>query len=155
MVHARLNADSSCEVADPDTGVVRWPTVEAWADAWIGEWLENESGPASAFLDALTDGARPGVVGVLISLANRADGDPEILSWIGAGPLEDLVSHSGHGEDVIDEIERAAYDEPELRRAVGGVWLGAAVSAPVRERLVRLGARDLSAGVRPEDLRRR
>jgi hypothetical protein len=155
MTDARVLPDGGCELVSSDEAVVSWTSPDEWADAWITEWLRDRRGPASEFVAVLTRTAAPGVVDVLTALARRAGGDPEILGWIGAGPLEDLVSHSGHGADVIDEVARVAHEDPALHRALAHVWLGDQVPEPARTRLTQLGARHLTTGVQPDDVRPR
>jgi hypothetical protein len=145
---ALLNGDGSCEVYDALDEVVSgsWPSVRAWADAWFAEQRANRFGPACEFIHALTDKAPSGAVDVLVTLADATEGDEELLSWIGAGPLEDLVSHSGNGRAVLDDVERAARQQPMFRKALWRVWLGSSdVPERVRHRLAELGARDFVA----------
>jgi hypothetical protein len=144
-VSARLSSDGTCELVDLDGGTTVWPTVEAWAQAWLDEWRRDQHGPASEFIDGMTDDAVDGVVLVLAALAERAAPVRNELEWVGAGPLEDLLSHSGHGAAVLAEVERTAQRHPSFQDALGAVWLGSEVDAEVRSRLGALGARDLTA----------
>ncbi|HEY5455242.1 MAG TPA: hypothetical protein VIJ96_07220 [Acidothermaceae bacterium] len=64
---------------------------------------------------------------------------------IGAGALEDLVSHSGNRLRVLDEVDTAARQNPAFRQALTGVWLGSDLPDPVRTRLAPYGARDFVA----------
>lgn len=93
----------------------------------------------------LTDRAADGVVAALAVLAQRATYVPGEVDWVGAGPLEDLLSHSGNGAAVIDEVEQMAEQDEAFRAALRHVWLGDHVDPEVRRRLVPLGARDLTA----------
>lgn len=56
------------------------------------------------------------------ALIDTAESDNDI-AMVGAGPLEDLMSHSGHGLKLIDDVERRARQQPRFRNAVGGMWL--------------------------------
>lgn len=114
-----------------------------WAADWFAEWRSGERGEACEFIQAACDDAIPGVVDALIVLADAAEGDAELLGWVGAGPVEDLVSHSGNGARVLPEVDRAARQSPAFRAALRNVWLGADVSEPVKSRLVEFGARVL------------
>jgi hypothetical protein len=66
-----------------------------------------------------------------------------LLGWVGAGPLEDLVSHSGNGLRVLAEVDQAARQSVAFGAALRNVWLGTDVAALVRLRLAELGARTL------------
>jgi hypothetical protein len=143
---ARLNSDGSCEFYDSVDEVIegRWGSVAEWALAWFDEWGRETHGPACEFALALTNEAPPGVVDVLVTLAEAANGDTNLLAWIGAGPLEDLVSHYGNGLAVLDDVETAARRSPPFRRALTGVWLSD-VPDEVRTRLTPFGPRDFVA----------
>ena len=84
-----------------------WASVAVWAGEWLTEWRANEHGDACDFIGTACDDAVAGVVDALVVLAETADGDEE-LAWVGAGPLEDLVSHSGNGTRVLADVDRAA-----------------------------------------------
>lgn len=143
---AVIRPDGSCSFSDPDEDAsADWATLADWAVAWIAEWRNGEHGPAGEFIHAACDDAVPGVVDALVVLAETADGDAEVLGWAGAGPLEDLVSHSGNGLQVLDAVDIAARQNPAFRRALTGVWLGFDLPDPVRTRLAPYGARDLVA----------
>ena len=85
-----------------------------------------------------------GVVEILALLADQAAASPDELDWVGAGPLEDLLSHSGNGAAVLDEVERVARGRPAFAEALSAVWLGIGVEPAARSRLVPVGACDLS-----------
>lgn len=136
--------DGSCRLTDALERTERtWASVSAWASDWFSEWRAGEHGEASDFLDAACDDAVPGVVDALVVLAEAAeaaDGDAELIGWVGAGPLEDLVYHSGNGLRVLDEVERAARQSPAFHDALRRVALGDDVPQPVATRLGGLGA---------------
>jgi hypothetical protein len=141
---ASFLADGSCRFRDAFEGTERtWPTVAAWASEWLSEKQAGEYEGASEFLEAACDDAVPGVVHALVVLAEQAasaDGGADLIGWVGAGPLEDLVSHSGNGLRVLDEVERAARQHAAFRAALSRVLLGADVPQPVMTRLAQLGA---------------
>jgi hypothetical protein len=142
---ASFGADGSCRLTNDVLGTeAAWTSVEEWAAAWFAEWRGNEHGAACDFIDAAGDDAVPGVVEALVVLAESAGGDEQVLSWIGAGPLENLVSHSGNGLLVLADVDRAARQNIAFRAALRTVWLGSDVPEPVRVRLTELGATDLS-----------
>jgi hypothetical protein len=138
---ASFGPDGSCHLIYPIEGTeVRWPSVAAWASDWISEWRTGEYGEANDFIHEACDDAVPGVVDALVVLAEAVDGDADVLGLVGAGPLEDLVSHSGNGLRVLDEVDRAAQHHPALRAALRAVVLGEDVPQPVLTRLAELTA---------------
>ncbi|WP_138759968.1 DUF6869 domain-containing protein [Modestobacter altitudinis] len=78
------------------------------------------------------------MVDALVVLAEAADGDADVIGLVGAGPLEDLVSHSGNGLRILDEVDRAARHHPAFRAALRTVVLGEDVPQPVLTRLAEL-----------------
>jgi hypothetical protein len=139
--------DGSCGVADVVEGTeVSWPSVAAWAADWFSEWRAGEHGGACVFIQVACVDAVQGVVDALTVLAETAGGDAELLGWVGAGPLEDLVSHSGNGLGVLAEVDRAARQNSAFRTALANVWLGADAPLAVRSRLAELGAQVLTQG---------
>ncbi len=46
--------------------------------------------------------------------------NPKSLSYVAAGPLEDLLTK--HGSAVIDRVEIAARRDPKFRLALSDVW---------------------------------
>lgn len=139
-----FGTDGSCRLTDAVMGIESsWATVEQWAVALLDEWRTEKYGEANDFIDAACHQAVPGVVGALIVLAETADGDADLLGFLGAGPLEDLVSHSGNGPRVLSDVDRAARQSPAFRAALRNVWLGPDVPEAVLTRLGELGARVL------------
>ncbi|MGD0020060.1 MAG: DUF6869 domain-containing protein [Candidatus Limnocylindrales bacterium] len=59
----------------------------------------------------------------------------EILAYLGAGPLEDILAE--HGFETIEAIEQEARDSQQFRRALAGVWPGR-LPAPIWTRVVAL-----------------
>lgn len=132
---------------DPPTMVI-WDSLVDLAKAY---WAEHpgepggDYGPAREMVDDLLEAGHAGSVDLLSALASTA-GDDDALGFLGAGPVEGLMSHSGHGELFIDELERATASNERLATAIRSVWLGDAVTKEVRRRLVGLGAIDLERG---------
>lgn len=147
LIEARVREDGSCELYDLQdrTSVAEWSSVAEWAQAWINEWRTEDFDVASEFAHAVTEEGGPHAIEVLLTLARATDGDVGDLGLVGAGPLEDLISHEGHGLRLLDEIETAARREPLFARAMTSVWLAADVPETVRRRLAIFGARDFVA----------
>ncbi len=143
---ASLESDGTCKLFDwiEESYTASWPSLAAWATAMIDEWSSGEWGPAHEFVSAVTDEPAPWAVDALVVLAEAAveSGD---LPNVGAGPLEDLVSHRGRGAMVLAAVEAAARRSPAFRDAVSCLWLSDAVPVHVRHRLAELGARDFVA----------
>jgi hypothetical protein len=55
---------------------------------------------------------------VILALVQRARSD-EDLEWVGARPLETLLSH--HGPSILDRLESETGANPKLRKALSGV----------------------------------
>jgi len=141
---ASFRPDGSCRLTDAvERTELSWASVDGWAADWFAEWRSGEHGQACDFIQAACDDAVPGVVDALIVLAEAAGGDADLLSWVGAGPLEDLVLHSENGLRALPDVDRAARQNSAFRTALGNVWLRADVPEPVRTRLAELGARVL------------
>ena len=139
-----FNSDRSCALIDEIDGTqVAWATVEKWAADWFAELDAKRWGAAHDFIHLACSNAVAGVVDALVVLAEVADGHRVRLGSVGAGPLEDLVSHSGIGLQVLPEVERAARQSAAFRVALGSVWVSLDVPGPVRERLAELGATKL------------
>jgi hypothetical protein len=97
-------------------------------------------GPAQEFVAEFTEVGDPVAVEVIQSLVDAAPTDVE-LDFVGAGPLEDLLSHNGHGLTFVDQVERRARRDPRFRAAVAGLWLSKDVPESVRSRLAALGVK--------------
>jgi hypothetical protein len=59
--------------------------------------------------------------------------DEDLLAYVAAGPLEDLLARHPHA--FIDRIERLATSDAHFRRAVSGVWGWNSIPSDVRARL--------------------
>jgi hypothetical protein len=46
--------------------------------------------------------------------------DPDVLAFIGAGPLEDILAHAG--DQFIDSIEAEARTQPRFRSVLACAW---------------------------------
>jgi hypothetical protein len=116
----------------------RWPSISALAQEW---WVEEPFRhldpqpelPAHGCVDDMLHDSHPECVALLVALVERAP-DDDALASLGAGPLEDLISHYRHGPRWLDAVEAAARRDPRFATAVRGMWLGADVSIEVRRR---------------------
>ena len=138
--------DGSCEFTDYDGRIAWWPDAEAVAQAWLEEWRREAFGSACDFINAMTHEAAQGVLDLLQVFAECAATGPDSqkVGWVGAGPLEDLLSHPGSGTAVVDEVERKARSHIAFSLALRNVWLGKEVDPAIKSRLVALGARDVT-----------
>ena len=59
--------------------------------------------------------------------------DDDMLAFVGAGPLEDLLVHHPHA--FIDRVEALAREDAHFRRAVSGVWGSRSLEPEIRKRL--------------------
>lgn len=146
----RILGDGSCELlAWLDYGTfedvsVRWESVAELAVDWLTETRAGAPGPAFSFLWSACHQPLEGVVPVLVALANAAGDDEDMLSGLGAGWLEDLIPTANKVPHLLDELERAARQEPNFRAAMGAVWMGSDVPPDVRQRLLEFGAHDVA-----------
>jgi hypothetical protein len=71
---------------------------------------------------------------LVLALVRAADDDS--LGYVGAGPLEDLVT--AHGVSLIQEIEHEAMIDPRFQACLARVWLSEGELPPdILERVVR------------------
>jgi len=114
-----VNLDGSYHLTDHlERQAFTWTSLSALATDWLSEWRAGESGPAGDFVHAACDGGVPGVVDVLVALAEMADRNADESGWVGAGPIEDLLLYSDHGLRVVDEVAGAAKQRPAFRAAL-------------------------------------
>ena len=93
------------------------------------DWADDE------VREALGDPVK--AVGLLVRLADAAP-DAQALSYLGAGPVEDLLVDPSPA--IVDEIEQAARRNKHFRYALQCAWFDDQVSPAVRNRLRRFDA---------------
>jgi hypothetical protein len=129
----------------PDGTSHTWPDLAAVASDWWTEEPPYSGGPSPAHdfvAHELQRGERLALD--LIQTLIEAAPDTEHLVDLGPGPIEDLVSHFGHGAKFVDEIEARVRRDARWQAAIAELWVGDSVSLRVRLRLVALGAVDRS-----------
>ena len=118
--------------APPDDG--------ALADAYLEQYEAQDDDLSGAFDEVLEicfsdpERAWPLTLTLIAKASN-----PKALSYIAAGPLEDLLKN--HGSAVIDRVEIAARRDPKFRLALCDVW---GLSGDILERVrnaIGLGSR--------------
>jgi hypothetical protein len=138
-MRARIDDDGRVRYDDLGTPY-EWASLQDLAaDYWRWQRLprqeqEDDRMAAWSCVDDLMDRPAPVALDVIEALLILAKSDQERCD-VGAGPLEDLLSHRGHGERFVDEVERRARNSPGLRDALSCLYLGHRVPADVRERL--------------------
>ncbi|WP_300681459.1 DUF6869 domain-containing protein [Nocardioides sp.] len=147
---AVLDADGRCHLVDSSEGttLATWPDLGRWAATWLEEDRAGTIGAAYHFACAMTAEPAPWVMQALTVLATAAtgpDAEARQIGMVGAGPLEDLLSHDGHGEAFLDAVLQAVDTCQALAAGLPHVWLGDGAPPHVRQRLAVLGARDLVA----------
>lgn len=70
-------------------------------------------------LDTLCNDAPLEALEVIVEILS-IDSSDHILSNVGAGPMEDLLSRNG--AQVIKEVESVSRTNDAIRKALGGVW---------------------------------
>ena len=141
-----LRPDGRIVFVEGETAIA-WDSLDELASAYWEEQRHTRtprdgSVPGWACVAGLVDAGVPESVDVIQALVDAAT--EEELPALGAGPLEQLLRHSGHGARFVAEIENRAVEQPRWRAALAGVWLGRDVPPEVRARLVRFGAQDIS-----------
>ena len=137
----RIDGDT-CSYSGYDAQV-EWASLGEMATRYWSDHArtgDGSYGPAQEFVAEITEVGDPLAVEVIQSLVDAAPTDVA-LDFVGAGPLEDLLSHNRHGLTFVDEVERRARRDPRFRSAVTGLWLSKDVPESVRTRLGALGAR--------------
>ena|SRR5215471_10749189 len=72
---------------------------------------------------------------VILAIARRDEQlETEVLAYVAAGPLEDIICHAG--PEFIDRVEHEAKFNRQFGRMLTGVWPSRA-QAPIRERVVK------------------
>lgn len=138
-VGARIDPEGRVQFDDIDASH-EWASVdELAADFWRWQRLDTkeqqlDSMAAYFCIDDLMASPDPGALDVVEALLASAETDQECC-YVGAGPLEDLLSHHGHGRRFVGEVEQRAHRTSRLRRALVCVYLGDDVPADVRDRL--------------------
>jgi hypothetical protein len=79
---------------------------------------------------------------ILRDIVHRAP--DEVLVYLGAGPLEDILAE--HGFETIEAIEEEARDSQQFRRALAGVWPGR-LPAPIWNRVAALVDDEMRAAI--------
>jgi hypothetical protein len=126
-----VSADLGWSWWSAKTGGVRYrelterPMDEAATDQLVAAYLEHQSSHRPDLwwtwerIQQLVQGAPDAAWMVLYAAIVRAP-DPTMVGYLGAGPIEDLLSEWGHR--VIDRIEDAAQTEPRVVYALSCVW---------------------------------
>jgi len=91
-----------------DDLVPRWVGRSARRPNWAHGWFQSvaEEHPEVAW-------------SIVLALVQRARSDDDLL-WVGAGPLETLLTH--HGASVVARLEGEVRSNGPLRKALSGVW---------------------------------
>lgn len=126
----------------------RWTSWSSFAQSyWAEVGHEGEDAPATDLLFDCSEALDLRwfyAMDAVVEVAADDDG----LCFLGAGPLEDLLSHdrrdNRHAEVVPEVVSRVQGDE-RWRKALSCVWLGEGVPSEFRQRLSALGAKDLTA----------
>jgi hypothetical protein len=138
---AKVRDDGSVSYDDLDQ-VITWATINALADDWWS-WqrlsgAEQEHDRRMVAFECVWDlmnEPSPRALDVIQALLDRARSDFDVAG-VAAGPLEDLVSHSGNGMLVLDAVEALARRDAMWRQAVRGLYLGDDLPQEVLDRLL-------------------
>lgn len=120
-----------------------WSEQKAWRE--LGGGLGPELTAAIDFVSDVTMGHGVDGLEVVRALVEAAPNDMAI-EFVGAGPLEDLIVDERSAPQLLDAVAELAAGSARWRQALAHVWVGASpgLDQTQRDRLVALGARDLS-----------
>lgn len=98
------------------------------AEEWIEKWSASEVPPVAAdvgagALDWELPREQPGLcLAAIVEVLDRIDASTpnHLMGLLAAGPLEDLLFHSGPA--VVDEVDLLARRNPGFRLLLNGVW---------------------------------
>ena len=107
---------------------------EGFLRDWFAEWAPAKPiyGWATELLVHLIEDEPEVAWGLILALIERAPGG-ESLSWVAAGPLEDLLCR--HGPDLIDRVEALAAADSRFKECLGGVRGSDRMDPSVHERV--------------------
>ncbi len=132
-----------------------WPDEAAWAHAWWAEHHESRtsrtypvSPSATGLMDTLVDNRDVRTVDLIVVLAETA-ATTDDLGHLGAGVMEDLLTHQSTTEAVLVRAEEWWRRSPRFRAALLSMWVGHPVTPGIRDRLLALGAIDILADPAP------
>jgi hypothetical protein len=93
---------------------------EGFLKDWFVEWAPDTPiyGWATELLVHLIDDEPDMAWDLILGLVERAP-DVDALSWVAAGPLEDLLCH--HGVEFIDRAEARAASNIRFKQCLAGV----------------------------------
>jgi hypothetical protein len=101
-------------------GTYEWESLTALADDYW-RWSRSSGRERErdmvvwSCVEEITASPAARAVDVIQALVDGAASDQELVG-VGAGPLEDLLAHNGHGLRFVDEVERRARQRPLKRR---------------------------------------
>jgi hypothetical protein len=143
-VNPDIAADDVVRWRDYDDAAHEWASLaDLAADWWRYQRLSEREQDADPMIAWECVEAFVGLDGlphhraleVIQALLDQAENDFEVVG-VGAGPLEDLVEHSGHGVLVLDDVEAFAQRNARWRRAVNSLYLGDDLPQQLRDRLL-------------------
>ena len=79
---------------------------------------------------------------IVLSMLDATESEEEI-GLLGSGPLEELLRN--HAGELIRELEKDFQSHIKLRIALANVWISESVPEEIRNRIQKLGARDISS----------
>jgi hypothetical protein len=117
-----VNDESVDEVAE-----AWWLYYRTFVEPERGSRRPESDAPESAHhaQDLIRDAAMDGDADVLRYLVRLAELAPDesALSFLGAGPIEDFISHCGHGNEFASRIVELARSNEPFRNALAMMWL--------------------------------
>jgi hypothetical protein len=110
------------------------PDDSALADAYLRHFESEDPDLFWAWEEVLeiTDSDPERAWELTLSLVAKAS-NPRTLSYVAAGPMEDLLNN--HGSAVIDRVEIAARRDSKFRLALCDVWGTSRVAGDIFDRV--------------------
>jgi hypothetical protein len=156
MAHPRWrDLEQLTEDGRDPAAVLAIATLDQLAEAWCAYHSRAEPRPddepnwwaVDFFLSGiweLLEEHRPLLRAALEALLRKADPDPRLCGFIGAGPLENFLPQT---EDDFGWLEALAVEVPGTRIAVGAMWVDDWLSAEQMDRLDRIADKPLNRSV--------
>src|SRR5580658_2884004 len=93
--------------------------ISRFVRKWFTEWDSSVFGRASGLLAEVIETRPEDAWERILALAANAK-NQEALGWVGAGPLEDLLSR--HGQVIIGRVEAMAVADPKFVVCLAAAW---------------------------------
>lgn len=102
--------------------------MDALVSAWISATEKSEGNPGASaddwaiqkVIDLHYDGEHVEIWKIILAIVDATE-SKWVLECVGAGPLEDLLTH--HAPEYIERVVREAKSSTKFKTALSAVWL--------------------------------